>query len=82
MKLDEVHALDAHAFEGKMNLALGLVVRAATGLGCEKKTPGIPSKPRRNPQFRVTITGCNVYMVDAVAQQHLKRLIRFLLRDV
>src|SRR5438552_7344179 len=51
VELDEIHAVDAHAFEGTMNLYLGFFVRAATCLRCEKKAAGILLEPRGNPQL-------------------------------
>jgi hypothetical protein len=38
-------------------------------------------KPGGDPHFRVAIAGRDVNMVDAVVQQELERLIRFVLRD-
>ena len=37
VKLDEIHPLDPHAFEGEMNLAFGAVVGALASLGGEEK---------------------------------------------
>ncbi len=73
MELDEIHPFDAHAFQRKMNLSLGVVVGAEAGLGGQKKAPRMLFKPWRDPQLRVTVAGRDVNVVDAVAQQYLER---------
>ena len=44
MELDQIHALHAHAFEGIMEVALGVVIGAPTGLGCEEEAPGLQGR--------------------------------------
>ena len=81
VELDEIHPLDAHAFQRKMNLSLGFVVGANACLGRQEKVPWILFEPRRDPEFRITVAGCDVNVIDTVAQQDLEGLIRFVLCD-
>ena len=77
VELDQIYALHSHALEGIVDVALGVVIAAAPGLGCEEEAPGVLSKPRSDPQFRVAVARRDIDMVDAVAQQDLERLISF-----
>src|SRR5208283_1148767 len=82
MKLDEIDALHAYSFKGRMNLAFGLVVAPQMGLSRNEKAPWVFSKPRGDPQLGIPIPGCNVKVVDTVPEQDLDRLIRFILCDL
>ena len=62
-----------------MNLPFGIVVGPEAGLGGQKKSVWIFSQPRGNAQLGIPIAGCEVEMVNAISQQDLEGLVRFIL---
>ena len=71
MQLDHIDLLDLHTLERGVQLRLGLSRRAVTRLGGQKYFTAMLGQPRCQTQFGLSITGRNVYMVNAIAAHHV-----------
>jgi hypothetical protein len=68
VELDEIDLLHAHPLQRTMDLALGIVVRPASGLRRKEKAGSVLLEPGGDPQLGIAVCGRDVDVIDPIAE--------------